>query len=38
MPINYAAVVNAGGNVVLQGTYRRGASYKSNVQQYAKTF
>ena len=33
MPITYAAVVNARGVVVLQGTYKKGASYKSNVQQ-----
>lgn len=38
MPINYAAVVNASGNVVLQGTYKRGASYKTNVQQQARSF
>lgn len=38
MPINYACVTNAGGNVVLQGTYRRGPSYKSNVQQQTRNF
>ena len=38
MPITYAAVVNARGAVVLQGTYKRGASYKANVQQYSKSF
>lgn len=38
MPINYAAVVNASGTVVLQGTYKRGASYKANVQQQSRNF
>ena len=38
MPINYAAVTNSMGVVVIQGTYKRGASYKANVQQYSKSF
>ena len=38
MPINYAAVTNSMGVVVIQGTYKRGTSYKTNVQQYSKNF
>ena len=39
MPINYAAVVNSRGLVVIQGSYRTGGvAYKKDVQQYAKSF
>ena len=38
MPITYASVVNGQNKVVLQGVYKKGQSYKMDVQRQASQF